>query len=76
MKYLLNTCVLSDARKKHANPNLIQWLKNLDEAGLFISVLTIGEIQKCIAKLNDSNNKNNYMPGWSKTYSLDLPDAY
>ncbi len=59
MKYLLDTCILSELIKKNPNKNLIRWLSTVEENQLFISVLTIGEIHKGIEKLPDSKKKTN-----------------
>ncbi len=58
MKYLLDTCILSELTKKNPSNTLINWLSAQDESRLFISVLTIGEIHKGIEKLPDSAKKN------------------
>ena len=58
MKYLLDTCVLSELIKPCPNPSVIEWVKNCDETSLFVSVLVIGEIQKGIAKLEESKKKS------------------
>jgi toxin FitB len=58
MKYLLDTCVLSELIKKHPNPKVIKWVSKTDENNLFISVLTIGEIHKGIEKLPNSKKKD------------------
>ena len=57
MKYLLDTCVLSELIKKYPNPKVVEWVSKNDESNLFISVLTIGEIHKGIAKLPESKKK-------------------
>lgn len=57
MNYLLDTCVISELTKKNPNPNVIQWVAKAEESRLFISVLTIGEIYKGIAKLPKSKKK-------------------
>jgi len=58
MNYLLDTCVLSELIKKQPNPKVIQWILDVEEASLFISVLTIGELHKGIEKLPESKKKN------------------
>ena len=40
--YLLDTCVLSEARR--ASPEAVRWLRDVDENGVFLSVITLGEI--------------------------------
>ena len=57
MKYLLDTCVISEVIKKEPNKNVISWLQAQDEANLFLSPLTFGEIQKGIQKDPDQNRK-------------------
>lgn len=57
MKYLLDTCVISELIKKNPNPKVVQWIALAEEASLFISVVTVGEIHKGIAKLPESNKK-------------------
>jgi len=51
MSWLLDTCVLSEYAKKSPAPQVIAWLDELDETSLFVSVITLGEIEKGILKL-------------------------
>lgn len=57
MNHLLDTCVLSELRKPAANPGLVDWARRADEPGLYLSVLSIGEIQRGIARLDDGRRK-------------------
>jgi predicted nucleic acid-binding protein len=57
MKFLLDTCLISELIKKTPHPQVIEWLEACDEDSLFLSVLTIGEIQKGISKLSDNTRK-------------------
>jgi predicted nucleic acid-binding protein len=57
MKYLLDTCVISELIKKTPNKNVLLWLQSQDEADLYLSVLTFGEIQKGIEKKPDAIRK-------------------
>ncbi len=57
MKYLLDTCMLSELIKKNPSQKVTRWLSKNDEIDLFISVLTIGEIHKGIEKLPESKRK-------------------
>ena len=57
MNYLLDTCVLSESRKKRANPSVVAWLNSVDENRLYVSVIAMAEIQKGISKLADSSQK-------------------
>ena len=55
MSWLLDTCALSEYAKKIPAPEVIAWLDEQDEASLFISVITLGEIEKGILKLRASD---------------------
>jgi len=47
--YLLDTNVLSETRKKKADPGVMAFLQAADSSALYLSVLTIGELRKGIA---------------------------
>ena len=53
MNYLLDTCVISELLKKRPNHGVIQWFASHEEMSLYLSVVTLGEIQKGISKLAD-----------------------
>lgn len=48
--FLLDTCVLSELRKQRPHPNVSAWLGRNRKAEMFLSVITIGEIEAGIAK--------------------------
>ena len=58
MKYLLDTCLIWELVKKTPNLSVVNWLDNQDENNLFLSVLTLGELQKEISKLPDGAKKD------------------
>jgi predicted nucleic acid-binding protein len=51
VKFLLDTCVLSGLRQPKADAGVVQWAAQTDEERLYLSVVTLMEIQKGIAKL-------------------------
>ncbi len=53
MNYLLDTCLLSELIKKKPDPQVVDWVRRQPEERLYLSVLTLGELQKGIAKLKD-----------------------
>jgi toxin FitB len=53
VKYLLDTMVLSEARKRAPDPAVARWLDAVPEGDLAISVLTLGEIGRGIVRLRD-----------------------
>jgi predicted nucleic acid-binding protein len=58
VKYLLDTCLISELVKKEPNPGVVNWLDGQDEQKLFLSVLNLGELQKGISKLPDGTKKD------------------
>ncbi len=58
MRYLLDTCVVSEFAKPVPNAGLLDWLEGGDEDTFFLSVLSLGEIQKGIEKLPKSKRKS------------------
>ena len=54
--YLLDTMVLSELRKKERNPGVTAWLSNKPDQALFVSVVSIGEIARGIAKQEKQNS--------------------
>ena len=54
MKYLLDTCVVSERMKADPDRNVLEWLSSVDEDSLYLSAVTIGEIRKGIALLGDT----------------------
>ena len=57
MSWLLDTCVLSEYIKKTPAPQVIAWLDEQDEASLYLSVITVGEIEKGILKLRAADSR-------------------
>ena len=55
MSWLLDTCALSEYARKKPAPKVIAWLDEQDESSLFISVISLGEIEKCLLKLRGSD---------------------
>lgn len=57
MKYLLDTCIVSELIRKVPNADVVAWIDGLDEAQAYLSVITIGEIKRGAEKLPDSGRK-------------------
>jgi len=54
VSWLLDTCVVSELVRPRPKPSVVSWVGERDEDELFLSVITIGELEKGIAKLPDS----------------------
>jgi len=65
MKYLLDTCVISELVAKHPNPQVVDFVDALDSDDVYLSVITIGEIAKGIEKLPKSKRKQE-LHSWLK----------
>ncbi len=46
MTYLLDTVVLSEMRKRNGDPNVLLWMRDKAAQPLFVSAVTIGEIER------------------------------
>jgi len=57
MNYLLDTCAISELVAKQPNQKVVEWIDSIEEARLYLSVVTIGEIRKGIEKLPDSRRR-------------------
>ena len=54
MSWLLDTCVVSELVRPRPKASVVTWIRGRDEDELFLSVITIGELEKGIAKRPDS----------------------
>ncbi len=66
MKYLLDTCLISELPKPVPNQKVIDRLKKIPSDSLFISVMTIGEMRKGLSKLQPSEKKER-LTNWLDT---------
>jgi tRNA(fMet)-specific endonuclease VapC len=57
MKYLLDTCVISELVAKHPSPQVVDFVDGLDSDDVYLSVITIGKIAKGVEKLPKSKRK-------------------
>lgn len=73
MRYLLDTNVLSDARKQ-AHPGLNVWLSAQPRADLAISVIALLEIERGVLRLERRDEKaGRHLRAWLST---DIPAAF
>lgn len=57
MKYLLDTNVVSELASRRPDQRVVDWIDGLDPTFIYLSVITIGELSKGIAKLPPSRRK-------------------
>lgn len=58
MRFLLDTCVISELVARRPDPGVVQWVDNVDEEKFFLSTITVGEIKKGIEKLGSSSRRS------------------
>ena len=64
--YLLDTCVISELIRNEPDEKVINWLDSIDDGDFYLSVLTLGELQKGISKLRELKKKDHLMD-WLET---------
>ena len=78
--YLLDTNVVSELRKPKPHGAVVAWLTSIDAADLYLSVVTVGEIQDGIELTRDQDAKKaELIESWleriTETYSVLPMDA-
>ena len=54
MNYLLDTCMISELARPAPDARVLTWIESAEESALYLSALTIGELEKGIARLPSS----------------------
>jgi len=65
MNYILDTNVISELVTIQPDPRVIRWIENIDTDAVYLSVITIGELKKGIAKMPNSQRKTD-LKDWLK----------
>jgi predicted nucleic acid-binding protein len=55
MSYLIDTVVLSELRKKNRSDSVVNWFRSTRSVDIFLSVVTIGEIERGIKQQQRNN---------------------
>jgi len=79
-KYLLDTNVVSELRKNRPHGGVVAWLESLDDAQLYVSAVTLGEIQAGIELIREQDpEKASEIEAWLElvagAYNVLLMDA-
>lgn len=72
MSFLLDTNVLSEIRRPQPDQQVLTWLDQVDEDRTYLSVITIAEIGRGVA-LMDEGRRRNELAQWLE---LDLPARF
>ena len=63
MAYLLDTCAISEMITVKPNSNVLSWFESQNEKLLFLSIITIGEIEKGIYQ-SPASKKRTLLETW------------
>ena len=63
MKFLLDTNVLSEARRPEPHRGVLGWLDRLDEDRTFVSVVSLAELRRGVA-LMDKGRRRDALSAW------------
>lgn len=73
--YLLDTNVVSEARKRIPHPGVLAFLQLADSSTLFLSVLTLGELRRGIeAKRRDDPAAAKSLAAWAQGLEISFAD--
>lgn len=64
MKYLLDTCVISELAKKRPVESVLRWFSTIEEDDLYVSSVTIGEIRKGIERFLEDDVRRLKLEVW------------
>lgn len=54
MSYLIDTNVISELARAKPDRRVVEWFESMPGSALFLSVLTLGELRKGVARLPDA----------------------
>ena len=63
MNFLPDTCFFSEFTKVRPNPQVVAWSDRQPESTLYLSVLTLGELQQGISQM-DPSPRQQELEGW------------
>ena len=69
MNYILDTNIISELIKQNSNHHVISFIDSLPEENIYLSVVTIGEVQFGIQKLPESKKRDRLL-SWLETELL------
>ena len=63
MRFLLDTCAISELIKPAPDPGVLEWFAQQDELSLYLSALSLGELKRGIEKLSAGKRKT-FLQKW------------
>lgn len=64
MRYLLDTNVISELIVSRPDERVVRWVDSLDPGGVYLSVVTIGEIAKGVERLPADSRRKKVLREW------------
>jgi hypothetical protein len=58
VSYLIDTCALSELVSSKPDENVVTWFESTSQTGLYLSVLSLGEIRKGVEKMPQGRRRN------------------
>lgn len=71
MRFLLDTCVVSEWKRRQPAASVLAWLETLEQADLRFSILTVAELTKGILRLSPGRRRDE-LQAWIE----ELQDVY
>ena len=75
MSWLLDTCVVSELGRKRPDRRVLRWMRDAQDDLQFLSVLTIGELRKGVAKAADPTRRETIRRWIDEEIAVTFSDA-
>ena len=69
MKYLLDTCILSETVRPRPDERVLRWFQTTDRTLMYTPAVVIGEIRKGIVRM-PKGSRRNLLEGWLERYRV------
>jgi len=66
MRYVIDTCVISELSARRPNIAVSQWFNSVSDGDLFLSAVTLGELNKGVFKLSADDPQRERLTMWLK----------
>lgn len=63
MKFLLDTCAVSEFAKPDPDPAVLKWFAQQEELALYLATVSLGELKRGIEKL-DNGKRKRFLQNW------------
>jgi len=60
MKFVLDTCIVSEAVRSHPHPSVLSWLAEQDESDLFLCHLSVSHVTPCISTIRGGDTPDEW----------------